>query len=385
MEKLFNKIFNSDGFIDQKHYQDLLRYLVVCSLNNESPKETSIAIEIFGKNTDYDPTTDSTVRVYVHNLRKKLQTYYLKQGKNDCIKFSIPKGHYKVEFEENNHKSPIYRKLIIGSAISLLVLILGIFIGTIFKSNNNTISKKDIIWGDIINNNKTTTLVLGDHYFFKGYYKEKIWNIRDIRINNDQELEEFIENDESQLVNFKKYEKSYLPTRIPWCTANLVSVFNAYALKYKIQISSQFEWDDINNNNVIYAGSFRALGILENLLMDRFNFNMPDHGILVLGDSSQVEQKFFASKSENYPIIDYALVVKQPGPKNSTMLFFVSTHDIGAIQVTRMLTDMNSLKNFESEYLDNKIKYFQAIFEVKGYSHSSMEHRLVYFKKINND
>ncbi|MBN2091456.1 winged helix-turn-helix domain-containing protein [candidate division KSB1 bacterium] len=384
MESYFNKIFSSEAFADQKIYQDLLRILVAHSIKNEIPKEINIAIEIFGKKSDYDPSTDSTVRVYIHNLRKKLRDYYQKQGMNDCIKLSIPKGSYKVEFQESYNERPKFNiKILVLAAACLSILFASIIWMVIANNNKGRISKNSLFWGELLRNEQKTKIVFGDHYFFKGYINGEAWNIRDIDVNSDQEFEEYFKKISTEHVTLAKYRKSYLPTRTPWCAVNLSSVFMHHHLPFELEISSLFQWNQINNKNIVYAGSFRALGILHNMLHDRFRYNTNDQGITILSDSAQTEQKFFASDHEHYPFVDYALVVKQPGPRESLMYFFVSTHDIGAIQITRMFTDIKNLEKFETEYLDEKqIKYFEAVFEVKGFSHSSMEHRLVYFNEI---
>ena len=56
-----------------KHYSALLEYLIQCSLGGKYPKEIELAIEVLGRGEDFDVSADSTVRVYVHQLRKKLK------------------------------------------------------------------------------------------------------------------------------------------------------------------------------------------------------------------------------------------------------------------------------------------------------------------------
>jgi len=53
-----------------KVYIALLDYLIKCSASDKSPKEFEIAFDALGKGPDFDVSKDSTVRVYVHQLRK---------------------------------------------------------------------------------------------------------------------------------------------------------------------------------------------------------------------------------------------------------------------------------------------------------------------------
>ena len=63
-----------------RSYARLLEYLAGCSINGRRPKELEIASEVFGKGSDFDPNQDSLVRVYMHNLRQKLDNYYSREA-----------------------------------------------------------------------------------------------------------------------------------------------------------------------------------------------------------------------------------------------------------------------------------------------------------------
>ena len=78
----------------------LLHFLVNSTLEGLVLKETVIAVEIFNRDPSYNPGDDSIVRSSIYNLRKKLDTYYLEEGKSDKIRVTIPKGSYQVVFEE---------------------------------------------------------------------------------------------------------------------------------------------------------------------------------------------------------------------------------------------------------------------------------------------
>ena len=74
----------------------LLRYLVERALagSNGSIKESVIGVEVFGRAPDWDPQSDSTVRMHVGRLREKLREYYITEGQDDPVFIEIPKGAY---------------------------------------------------------------------------------------------------------------------------------------------------------------------------------------------------------------------------------------------------------------------------------------------------
>ena len=79
-----------------KNYSALLKYLAQSSLSGEFPKEIELAVDVLGRAESFDVSVDSTVRVYVHHLRKKLDNYYSKYEPSAVYRIVIPKGQYKI-------------------------------------------------------------------------------------------------------------------------------------------------------------------------------------------------------------------------------------------------------------------------------------------------
>jgi hypothetical protein len=79
----------------------LLQYLAKQSLYHpDAPlKEYQIATEVYGRPADFDPQSDSTIRVQAGRLRLKLVEYYAGEGAGDPILVKIPKGSYHLTFE----------------------------------------------------------------------------------------------------------------------------------------------------------------------------------------------------------------------------------------------------------------------------------------------
>ena len=101
---ILKKIVQSDAFSHSQVYIDLLSYLVEASIKNTTPKEYTIATDVFKKDSNFDPSHDTIVRVYIYNLRKKLDQYYSHEGLNDSVRINLPKGHYEITFSP--HQKP---------------------------------------------------------------------------------------------------------------------------------------------------------------------------------------------------------------------------------------------------------------------------------------
>jgi len=92
-----------DGQIigERSRLRKLLRFLVVETLEgrHEQLKAYTIATSVLGRGDDFDPATDSIVRVEVNRLRQALDHYYMGPGRDDALIITIPKGQYVPVFE----------------------------------------------------------------------------------------------------------------------------------------------------------------------------------------------------------------------------------------------------------------------------------------------
>lgn len=78
----------------------LLQYLCQKYFAGESQqiKEYSIAVEVFGRNANFDQDSDSIVRVEANRLRRQLAEYYAEEGSTHALHLRIPVGQYVPEF-----------------------------------------------------------------------------------------------------------------------------------------------------------------------------------------------------------------------------------------------------------------------------------------------
>ena len=94
------KLAASASFAASARSCELLRFTVLKALagDKKSLKETVLGVEVFGRKPDFDPQSNSTVRVEFARLRKKLDHYYQHEGHSDPIRITYSKGSYVPEF-----------------------------------------------------------------------------------------------------------------------------------------------------------------------------------------------------------------------------------------------------------------------------------------------
>src|SRR5215210_4000844 len=101
------RVLHSRTLQNSESLKAFLRFVVEKTVADRDVllKEYTIATEVFGRNSDYDPRIDSVVRVQAGRLRTKLQEYYTTEGKGDPVVIDLPKGHYHPVFV-SQHPEP---------------------------------------------------------------------------------------------------------------------------------------------------------------------------------------------------------------------------------------------------------------------------------------
>jgi hypothetical protein len=67
-------------------------------------KEYSIAVQALHRPEQFDPQSDTIVRVTAHALRKKLENYYATEGAGHQIQIQLPSGKYLLQFIKKNQE-----------------------------------------------------------------------------------------------------------------------------------------------------------------------------------------------------------------------------------------------------------------------------------------
>jgi hypothetical protein len=110
MEAL-ERILDSPAFQGSRRCQELLRHLVTRKLSADlaSLKERMIGAELFGRNLDYDTSSDAIVRVKANEVRRRLAAYYGETGRRDPLRIELPVGSYIPVFRwsaEDGNEAP---------------------------------------------------------------------------------------------------------------------------------------------------------------------------------------------------------------------------------------------------------------------------------------
>jgi adenylate cyclase len=95
------RVLSSGDFDASERNRAFLRYVVEETLaaRGHLIKGYNIAQSVFKRDPDFDSQLDPVVRIEASRLRRSLERYYLKAGRDDPIQINLPKGGYVPTFE----------------------------------------------------------------------------------------------------------------------------------------------------------------------------------------------------------------------------------------------------------------------------------------------
>ena len=408
--KILGKITSSTAFQNSDKYSTLLTYLVESTIKGKIPKEYSIAIDVFDKDKNFNPSEDTIVRYYIHQLRKKINDYYETEGKNDEFWLVIPKGHYEVKFQPKPKAVKAIKKPDSPLIYVLIILLISAFAagGGYFykyyhlKRNSRIISEpintNDPIWSDFFANDFPTVLLIGNHFLYQEYDNElqRYRFIIDHKITTENEYKDFIKNHPDR--NLIKSDQGSLPLNSIFNLNDLCHVFYSFNKTVDIELSSvymasQFDLTNINDRNIIYIGGFRNLRKF-NYIMDKipvsYKYSKKDfwRGKIIIPDDKTDSLVTFQStdlKDGHYS--DLGFIAKVPGNKQENYLILAGFAYPAQIEVVRMLSQNIGLSKIY-EQTNDKYETFPdysfMVIEVLGLEYSALESKVIYFKEIKN-
>jgi len=95
------RIVRSEHFSKSEFLPKFLLYICDRELKGmtDAITEQQIGVQVFNRPEDYNPGDDNIVRNYAGQLRKRLDLYFAREGANEPIRITIPRGGYVPFFQ----------------------------------------------------------------------------------------------------------------------------------------------------------------------------------------------------------------------------------------------------------------------------------------------
>lgn len=382
------KIIASKSFGNSTTYANLLRFLTSCTANNDVPKETTIATEIFGKK-DFDPSQSTLIRVYVYNLRKKLVKYYQNEGNKEKYYLTIPKGSYAVALvkKELQNRKPIsfYKTILLFTGSLLLVsMLVNLYLSNLQKEKS--LVNKNGLWKDLVDSAHPKMLVMGDLFVYSetDSLTGLARTIRGPNINSLEDFEKLKTNHLNQEIEIEPLKYTHLILGSTHWIKKLSEIFYSIEDNYTISTMSRFNPKQLQDYDLIVVGMHKTLGVFKNFYeQSAFIYNSEEDAFYYNSQNSTIVYHPTGNADELHT--DYALMAKVPGPNTNSIYIFSGIWDTGATQSLKNFTDQNLLSDIEEKMrikFGGLPKYYEILFKVNGIDRMELSSEILHMNTL---
>jgi len=415
------KIASSGALGRSRSYTRLLEFLVDCGVAGRAPKELEIAMEVFGKGADFDPSQDSMVRVYAHNLRQKLEHYYATDGRNEPRQIALARGEYRVSLTPvtpaiepapaaaapstvassappaavPKAAAPAARPRWRAMATMFGVLALGVLTGFGFAVSREHAPPSAAaiaaspIWKGLLDDDMPILLVVGDYYIFGERDEHGDINrlVRDFNVGSRAALDELMRHDPKLATKYMNLDLTYLPTGSAFALVDVLRVLYTAPKPVRVVSMSEMSDADLKTSHIVYLGYISGLGKLEDFVFASSSLAIGyTYDELRNTETGEMYASEAGMPDANRNYRDYALISTFPGPGGNQFVIVTGTRDAGMMQAAHALSDPMFMKSVEQARPDAKSTQppsFEMLYEVTGYGRTNLDARLVHSSKLN--
>ncbi|MFK7862693.1 MAG: hypothetical protein AB8B95_00555 [Pseudohongiellaceae bacterium] len=405
LRELANRIAASGVLGRSKKYSALLNYLVECAIQAKAPKELELAISVLNKPEDYDVSSDSSVRVYVHQLRKKLDQYYSEFAPSEPHRVLIPKGQYTLvalakpveseslkmaarKFASFFDTRALLLVLISLLAANLLVMLVADDRGEGVDSHPSVAFHP--IWKPVLEDQHPILLVMGDYYIFgelnaNGNVARMV---REFNVNSRNDLEDLQFSDIERTENYLDLDLSYMPEGSAYALARIVPILQAGNKTVNITMMSDLSAADIRDNHIVYIGYISALEKLNQMTFASSGLQIGrSYDELVDKESFQIFTSDAGLPEEGERFRDYGMFSTYPASSETQIVMIAGMRDAGLMHTAKALSDLRSLDDLVvaiDDDTDEAVASFEALYEVYGIDRLNFDANLVYTNLLNS-
>ena len=401
----------SSGILGQARLLQLFNYLVICTAAGRVPKEAEVAVEVFGREPTADLSQDASVRVYIHNLRRKLEQHYADAGRSERQILVLPKGEYRLLLLSRADIEPVSSEALEAPrvaqfppasvapsnrprwwlatiALALLVVTAGsIWVAARVRADPLDTVRQTPIWSSILHSTRPLLLVVGDYYIFGdnegGMDVTRL--VREFSVNSKADLEQFLLSRPKDASRYQDVGLSYLPTSTAYALATLMPVLAPAGRRLRIILASELAPRLLKNDDVIYIGLLSGLGVLQTPALSTSRFHFGDSfDELIDGKTgaryvSQAldydDDPATATSSGKSSYRDYGYFSQLTGPSGNRIVIVGGMQDEGLRQTADFLADAATLKTLYGQVPGQAD--LEALLQVSGLDHVNLSGKLL--------
>ncbi len=399
LQALVQRIINSGVLGRSRTYAEILTYLAECVINGNNPKEMAIAIDVLGRDADFDVGKDSIVRVHIYHLRNKLKAYFDKYGKQEKYLLDIPKGQYiltaipvdEVPAEAKGLTGrPLKREAATQwlAAVAIMLLVLNLFFQ--FDQNEPQAESTSAFttlspWKNMFDDEAPILILIGDYYIF-GELNERgdvIRMIREFDVNSPEELTFLQEMGVAGTEKYFDLNLNYIPSSTAYAVTQIMKILlqGVNPDRINIKMISEYTTADLANSHIVYLGYLSGLNSLYNLMFAGSGLTIGS----TYDELSNLETgEYYVSSSglsgaDSYK--DYSMLATFPSSNGHQVTMVAGMRDESLINIAQQVGNETVLTNIQSSLSSSASENsFEALFEVVGFDNTNFNSELVYIQ-----
>lgn len=409
LHELSQRIVSSGVLGRSKHYSSLFEYLVRCSIDGKTPKEIELAIEGLGRGDDFDVSTDSSVRVYVHQLRKKLDAYYAQHEQDAKFRIIIPKGKYLLAAipltvdplladatitAASRFKSALSKSN--GLLLTLIVLLMANLVYMYLRDGGGSkpapqLAATHPVWGSVLEDEQPILLVMGDYYIFgelnaSGNIARMV---REFNVNSKTDLEDLQFSDIERTENYLDLDLSYMPEGSAFALAKIAPILQHSEKTVNITMMSDLTTADIRSNHIVYIGYISALEKLTDMTFAGSGLQIGrSYDELLNIETAEYYTSDAGLPEQGEPFRDYGMFSTYPASTDTQVILISGMRDAGLMHTAQALSDSVALDDLVAAIdsdTDEAVAGFEALYEVYGIDRLNFDANLVYTNLLDTD
>jgi len=342
----------------------LFEYLLARTMEGRPPTELEIANEVFSDGKVIDSTQDSTVRVYVHRLRKLAESVY---AEHSGPALEIRKGEYSIQLTQPmcpprsapvsadgvSAAAPVksaWPFVVFGGA---LMLALAIFFALRTAADPLAATA---FWRPLAANARPTTIVLGDQYLFAEAPPQGVnpaapprlvWD-RSIAARED--LYVYLMRNPGEAGKITETDQHYVSsssvTALRDIRMALIAVKGKNRGRIRVIPSSQLTPDLLKSSDIVYVGQlsglspllrdplFQASGLKAGATLDE---------VIDRASGQSYQSDGVVLTEERIPRRDYGYIARLPGPSGNNIVVIAGTRDAGLLEMAELARSADKL------------------------------------------
>lgn len=364
-------------------YSRLLRFLSQASSDGSLPKEADIAAEVFSR-PDFDPSNDSTIRVYVHKLRQKLDKYYKDISPTPEQRLIIPKGEYRLRFGDaaapdvpkfavSRGKGSPWRIAAMGAMFLALAAVFWSGLTNLDSTANLAGFRDTDLWGPLLHDEKQIFVVVGDYFMLAETDRSGVPQrlVRDFQINNSDDFREAARQSPELNERYLDIDLTYLPVGAGAALGDILSVLHSSAKPVIVVPLSRFRTSLIRRGHIVYVGYLSGLGNLSSYAFSasRLALGMSYDELIDTesGDSFRSDAGWVTDSVTDYT--DYGWISTMAGPDDNRFVVVAGTRDEALMHVASASANLDAVRGIEDELPDREPgedRAFEVLYQVSS-------------------